>query len=151
MIIKKHIHLRLKDNMSWKFNGNIVTEESTPEGAIGFVYKIIHIPTGKYYIGKKSLNQVRRLKPLKGKTRKRVVRSSSDWEKYYSSNEWIKSEVKAGRSEDFEREIIQFCYSKKSLTYFEVYWQFKYDVLSDPNSINENLMGKFFRRDIINQ
>ena len=118
--------------MSWKFNGNIVTEESTPEGAIGFVYKIIHKPTGKYYIGKKSLNQVRRLKPLKGKTRKRVVRSSSDWEKYYSSNEWIKSEVKAGRSEDFEREIIQFCYSKKSLTYFEVYWQFKYDVLSDP-------------------
>ena len=94
--------------MSWKFNGNIVTEENTPEGAVGFVYKMIHIPTGRFYIGKKSLNQVRRLKPLKGKTRKRVVRSASDWEKYYSSNEWIKSEVKAGNAEYFEREIIQF-------------------------------------------
>jgi hypothetical protein len=121
--------------MSWKFNGNIVTEESTPEGAVGFVYKMIHIP---------------RLKPLKGKTRKRVVRSASDWEKYYSSNEWIKSEVKEGRAGDFEREIIQFCFSKKSLSYYEIKWQFHYDVLANEQAINENLMGKFFRRDIIN-
>ncbi len=134
--------------MSWKFKGNIVTEENTPDGAVGFVYKIVHIPTGKFYIGKKSLKQVRRLKPLKGKVRKRVVRKASDWEKYYSSNEWIKGEIKAGRAEDFEREIIQFCFSKKSLTYWEVWWQFKLDVLSDPQSINENLMGKFFRKDI---
>ena len=134
--------------MSWKFKGNIVTEENTPEGAIGFVYKIVHIPTGKFYIGKKSLTQTRRLKPLKGKVRKRVVRKASDWEKYYSSNEWIKEQVKAGNAGDFEREIIQFCFSKKSLTYWEVWWQFKLDVLSDPQSINENLMGKFFRKDI---
>jgi len=134
--------------MCWKFKGNIVTEENTPEGAIGFVYKITHTPTGKTYIGKKSLNQVRRLKPLKGKVRKRVVRKASDWEKYYSSNEWIKNEVKEGRAEDFEREIIQFCFSKKSLTYWEVWWQFKMEVLSDTNSLNENILGKFFRKDI---
>ena len=134
--------------MSWKFKGNIVTEENTPEGAVGFVYKIIHIPTGKFYIGKKSLTQTRRLKPLKGKVRKRVVKKASDWEKYYSSNEWIKAQIKEGRAEDFEREIIQFCFSKKSLTYWEVWWQFKLDVLADPQSINENLMGKFFRKDI---
>ena len=134
--------------MSWKFNGNIVTEESTPDGAVGFVYKIIHTPSGKFYIGKKSLTSTRRLKPLKGKVRKRVVKKASDWEKYYSSNEWIKSEVKEGRGGDFEREIIQFCFSKKSLTYWEVWWQFKLDVLSDPQSINENLMGKFFRKDL---
>lgn len=134
--------------MSWKFNGNIVTEENTPDGAVGFVYKIIHTPTGKFYIGKKSLTQTRRLKPLKGKVRKRVVRKASDWEKYYSSNEWIKEQVKAGNAGDFEREIIQFCFSKKSLTYWEVWWQFKLDVLMDPQSINENLMGKFFRKDI---
>jgi len=134
--------------MSWKFKGNDVTEENTPEGAIGFVYKITHIPTGKTYIGKKSLNQVRRLKPLKGKVRKRVVHKASDWEKYYSSNEWIKNEIKKGRAEDFEREIIQFCFSKKSLTYWEVWWQFKMEVLSNPNSLNENILGKFFRKDI---
>jgi hypothetical protein len=134
--------------MSWKFNGIEVTEENTPEGAVGFVYKIIHTPTGKFYIGKKSLISTRRLKPLKGKVRKRVVRKASDWEKYYSSNEWIKNEVKEGRAGEFEREIIQFCFSKKSLTYWEVYWQFKLDVLANPYSINENLMGKFFRKDL---
>ena len=134
--------------MSWKFKGNIVTEENTPDGAVGFVYKITDIRTGKFYIGKKSLTSTRRLKPLKGKVRKRVVKKASDWEKYYSSNEWIKSEVKAGNAEHFEREIIQFCFSKKSLTYWEVWWQFKMDVLADPQSINENLMGKFFRKDI---
>ncbi len=134
--------------MSWKFKGNLVTEENTPDGAIGFVYKITHLPSGKFYIGKQSLTSTRRLKPLKGKVRKRVVRKASDWEKYYSSNEWIKNEVKEGRAEDFEREIIQFCFSKKSLTYWEVWWQFKLDVLADPQSINENLMGKFFRKDI---
>ena len=43
--------------MSWKFNGNIVTEETTPEGAVGFVYKIIDTRTNRFYIGKKSLSQ----------------------------------------------------------------------------------------------
>ena len=136
--------------MSWKFNGNIVTEETTPEGAVGFVYKIVDTRTNRFYIGKKSLSQTRRLKPLKGKTRRRVVKKASDWEKYYSSNEWIKSEVKAGNAEYFEREIIQFCFSKKSLSYYEIKWQFHYDVLANEQAINENLMGKFFRRDIIN-
>jgi hypothetical protein len=51
--------------MSWKFNGNIVTEETTPEGAVGFVYKIVDTRTNRFYIGKKSLSQTRRLKPLK--------------------------------------------------------------------------------------
>jgi hypothetical protein len=134
--------------VSWKFNGNIVTEENTPEGAVGFVYKIIHLPTGKYYIGKKSLTQTRRLKPLKGKVRKRVVKKASDWEKYYSSNEWIKQQIKEGKEEEFVRVIIQFCFSKKSLTYWEVWWQFKEDVLNNPLSINENIIGKFFRKDI---
>ncbi len=134
--------------MSWTFNGIEVTEENTPEGAVGFVYKMIHTPTGKFYIGKKSLTSTRRLKPLKGKVRRRVVKKASDWEKYYSSNEWIKNEVKEGKASEFEREIIQFCFSKKSLTYWEVYWQFKLDVLANPLSINENLMGKFFRKDL---
>jgi hypothetical protein len=134
--------------VSWKFNGNIVTEENTPESAVGFVYKIVHIPTGKFYIGKKSLTSTRRLKPLKGKVRKRVVRKASDWEKYYSSNEWIKEQIKEGKSDEFARIIIQFCFSKKSLTYWEVWWQFKEDVLNNSLSINENIIGKFFRKDI---
>jgi hypothetical protein len=135
--------------MSWLYEGNIVTEEHVPIGAVGFVYKIIHTPTGRYYIGKKSLTSTRRLAPLKGQKRKRTVTKSSDWEKYYSSNDWIKEQVKEGKAEEFGREIIQYCFSKKSLTYYEIYWQFHYNVLADDNAINENLMGKFYRRDLL--
>ena len=134
--------------MSWLYEGNIVTEEDVPVGAVGFVYKIIHTPTGRYYIGKKSLTSTRKLAPLKGQKRKRTVTKSSDWEKYYSSNDWIKEQVKEGKAEEFSREIIQYCFSKKSLTYYEIYWQFHYNVLADDNAINENLMGKFYRRDL---
>jgi hypothetical protein len=135
--------------MSWLHEGNIVTEEHVPIGAVGFVYKIIHTPTGRYYIGKKSLTSTRKLAPLKGQKRKRTVTKSSDWEKYYSSNDWIKEQVKEGKADEFSREIIQYCFSKKSLTYYEIYWQFQYNVLADDNAINENLMGKFYRRDLL--
>ena len=134
--------------MSRLHEGNIVTDEHVPIGAVGFVYKIVHTPTGRYYIGKKSLTSTRKLAPLKGQKRKRTVTKSSDWEKYYSSNDWIKEQVKEGKAEEFSREIIQYCFSKKSLTYYEIYWQFQYNVLADDNAINENLMGKFYRRDL---
>jgi hypothetical protein len=152
--------------MSWYLGDKEVSEELIPEESVGFVYKIIHIPSGKYYIGKKSLESVRNvkigvreLKKLKEERKaagiggraplKKKVRKASDWEKYYSSNEWINEQVKEGKQEEFKREIIQFCNSKKSLSYYEVYWMFKYDVLSDENSLNGNIIGKYFRKDLV--
>ena len=151
---------------NWLWEGNEVTEEVIPEDAVGFVYLIEHIPTGKYYIGKKSLESVRNVKigvrelarikeerklaGIRGSLpKKKKVRKSSDWEKYYSSNEWINEQVKEGKQEEFKREIIQFCNSKKSLSYYEVYWMFKYDVLSDENSLNGNILGKFYSKDLV--
>jgi hypothetical protein len=153
--------------MNWLHNGNDVTEEIVPDGAVGFIYMITHIPSGKYYIGKKSLESVRNVKigvrelaKIKGERKaagmggrapiKKKVRKSSDWEKYYSSNEWINTQVKEGKENEFKREIIEFCYSKKALSYLEVYYQFKHNVLSNENSINENILGKFFRKDTLN-
>lgn len=153
--------------MNWLHKEEEVTEEIIPNGAVGFIYMITHTPTGKYYIGKKSLESVRNvkigvreLKKLKEERKaagiggraplKKKVRKASDWEKYYSSNEWINEQVKEGKQEEFKREIIEFCYSKKSLSYYEVYYQFKYNVLSNENSINENILGKFFKKDTLN-
>ena len=152
---------------NWLWNGNDVTEDVIPEISVGFVYKIEHIPTGKYYIGKKSLESVRNVKigvrelarikeqrkldGIRGSLpKKKKVRKSSDWEKYYSSNEWIKEQITEGKSDEFKRSVLQFCYSKKSLSYYEVYWMFKYDVLSDENCLNGNISGKFYRKDLDN-
>jgi hypothetical protein len=152
--------------MNWLQNNNEVIEDLIPEEAVGFIYMITHIPTGKYYIGKKSLESVRNvkigvreLKKLKEERKtagiggrpplKKKVRKASDWKKYYSSNDWINEQVKEGKESEFKREIIQFCNSKKSLSYYEVYWMFKYDVLSDENCLNGNISGKFYRKDLV--
>ena len=151
--------------MNWLYDSAEISENDIPTDSIGFIYKIIHIPTGKYYIGKKSLTSKRTVKLGKRelaeikdfrKTNgiggrppsKKIINKVSDWVDYWSSNDWIKGQVKDGRREDFKREIIQFCNSKKSLSYWEVYWQFKYDVLSDENYINNNIGGKYYRKDI---
>ena len=152
--------------MNWLYENKEVTEEVIPEDAAGFVYMITHIPTGRYYIGKKSLESVRNVKIGKRELErirqerkekglggrialKKKVRKVSDWGTYYSSNDWIKEEVKQGKESEFKRQIIQFCNSKKSLSYYEVYWMFKYDVLSDENSLNSNILGKFFPKDLV--
>ena len=46
---------------------------------VGFVYLITDTANSKKYIGKKLFWSTRRLKPLKGKTRKRVQVKESDW------------------------------------------------------------------------
>lgn len=132
----------------WLYENKEVGLDNIPDDAVGFVYMIEHIPSGKYYIGKKILNYTVKRPPLKGKKRKRTVVKPSDWETYYSSSDWIKEQVQLGRESDFKRIIIQFCNSKKSLTYYELYWQMKYDVLSDPNALNQNILGKFYHRDL---
>ena len=134
--------------IQWLWEGNHIKDEDIPESAVGFIYMIEHIPTGKYYIGKKNLKAKRTLPPLKGKKRKRKVIKESDWRKYMSSNQWIKEEVSGGGEENFKKKILQFYHSAKALTYYELHWQFKYNVLADENSLNDNLLGKFFRKDL---
>lgn len=152
--------------MNWLYENKEITEEVIPEDAAGFVYMITHIPTGRYYIGKKSLESVRTVKIGKRELErirqerkekglggrialKKKVRKVSDWGTYYSSNDWIKEQIKENKHSEFKREIIQFCNSKKSLSYYEVYWMFKYDILSDENSLNGNILGKFFPKDLV--
>ena len=40
----------------WTYNGQIITEiDDMPEGTYGFIYKVVHTPSQKKYIGKKVL------------------------------------------------------------------------------------------------
>jgi hypothetical protein len=151
--------------MSWIFADKLVTVDDIPENAHGFIYRIVHIPTGRFYIGKKSLTssrtkkigkrelvkikEERKANGISGRLpSKRVVKSDSDWMDYFSSNDWIKGEVKAGKREEFSREILQFCHSKKNLSYWETWWQFHYDVLNNENSLNDNVGGRYYRKDV---
>ena len=97
-------------------------------GTFGFIYITTHIPTGKKYLGKKSLyhttNQKLGKKELaeqpisRGRkpTTKQVIKES-DWKTYYGSEEFIKQKIKDKKQEEFTREIIHLVGNKKLLTY----------------------------------
>ena len=146
--------------MGWTYQSRPITEISDmPEGTIGFIYKITNGETGQYYIGKKSLYSHRTLPPLKGYKRKRKVIKESKWVDYRSSNPsvqlWFHSNEQAleqeprGKINDtLELKILRFCKTKKALTYYELQEQFSHNVLADELSLNDNLLGKFFRKDL---
>lgn len=126
----------------WLYNNNKISSISEiPEGVVGFIYQIINQDTNEWYIGKKSLYSHRTLPPLKGYKRKRKVTKESDWIKYQSSSQTVKqwnSPVKI---------ILKYCYSKKEMTYEEIRALMCNYALEDPNCLNENISGKFFKEE----
>lgn len=146
---------------NWLYQGQeYLTLEDFPENCIGFVYKIYNIETGKIYVGKKILRNLltKKLtlkekeswsKPGKVPSKTKVIKES-DWAKYYGSCKPLLEDVKVLGPHKFKREIIEFCFSKKQLSYYEVFYQMVYEVLST-DSYNENIQGKWFRRDVKQQ
>jgi hypothetical protein len=146
--------------MSWIYeNMEIEKLSDFPDNTHGFVYRIIHLPTGKAYIGKKVLEFARKVKLTKkelaenigGVGRRPAYKLSikeSDWKTYWGSNKYLKEVMKNEPLENFERRIIVCAPSKKLLTYYEVKYQMVYQVLENPNEFyNDSILGKFFTRD----
>ena len=146
--------------MNWYYKGEAMTSvEDFPPLTFGFVYRVIHEPTGKIYIGKKVLQFNRKTKLTKrdlalyeGQSGrkpsfKRVVKES-DWKTYYGSHKEILALIKDGKEDDFKREILTCVTTKKLLTYEETKALFLYEVLIKPDEyFNDNILGKFFRKD----
>ena len=147
---------------NWYYKGEVITSvEEFPPSTFGFVYRVIHEPTGKIYIGKKVLQFNRKAKLTKkdlalfegGKGRKptfkRVIKES-DWKTYYGSHKEILALIKEGKQDEFKREILTLSPTKKLLTYEETKALFLYEVLQKPDEyFNDNILGKFFRKDFI--
>jgi hypothetical protein len=145
--------------MSWTFNGKYITElKDMPKGTIGFIYKITNGKTGEYYIGKKNVLSTRKRnfgkKEIALLTDKRLktyemITKESDWKQYRSSNKTVSDWFKDKDNDQLELRILRFCTNTKSLTYYELQEQFSHDVLGDEKALNDNLLGKFFRKDLV--
>jgi len=130
----------------------ILTGES-----IGFIYKITNTVNGKIYIGRKSFTASKKtaigkralakMADKRGSKTKTVVKTSN-WQLYTGSNKQLNEDIKNG--DDVTREMIHLCYTKKQMTYWELFYQMQYDVLRSP-SYNDNILGKFFRSDLLNK
>ena len=139
-------------------NKEILSLEDLPQDTYGFIYISIHQPTGKSYIGKKSLFHNVKKKLTKkqlveqtGRGRKpttEVVQKESDWKTYYGSAKPILDLLKEGKQEEFTREILQLVPNKKLLTYYECKYLFMLGVIEQQDGyFNDNILGKFFRKD----
>lgn len=118
--------------------------------AVGFVYKITEISTGKYYIGKKSLSKTKTTKGKfkNGNTKKIKTVVDSDWKRYFGSSIEFKGYVKEKGEKSFKREILRYCTSKKNLSYWENWYLYTLNVLTDDLSFNKNISGSFFKKDV---
>lgn len=106
----------------------------------GFVYLITHLPSGRLYVGKKSVWQRRRGKK----------KAEAKWRDYWSSSTYVKELVKRDGKEAFRREVLHWCLTKTDLSYMEVEEQISRDVLRAIGSdgerlyLNRNIMNRFF-------
>ena len=141
---------------SWKYNDEDVRSiEDMPEGAIGFAYVIENMKTGKFYIGKKSIYSTRKKKisareKAKTKTRKtfKKVVKESDWKRYYGSSEELKKDILLITNYNFKRVILEYAFTKKYLTFIELKYQMKNDVLTR-DTYNGNILGRYYHKDMV--
>lgn len=145
----------------WLYNDKEVSSlEDFPADTYGFIYQVTHVPSGFSYIGKKVLHHnvkkkltKKQLAEQSGRGRKpttEVIQKESDWKTYYGSAKPILELLKQGRQDEFERVILKLAPSKKLLTYYECKYLFMMGVLEEPEKwYNDNVLGKFFRKDFI--
>jgi hypothetical protein len=129
--------------MTWKYNQEDFIE--VPKDMEGFVYLITNLVNGKKYIGKKHFWT--RQKDRKTGRRKK---KESDWQKYQSSCDLLKEDIKNLGEDKFLKEILHLCPHKKSMSFYETMEQFKRDVIFCDDYYNTNVEGKFFTSEVEN-
>ena len=105
----------------------------------GFVYIITNIKNKKCYIGCKQYYIGRDQDP-------------SRWETYTGSSKHLNADIKKVGKKHFTFEVIDEFNNKRSLRYYECFYQMKWDVLTatmkdsdDPAFYNSYVGGKFYR------
>ncbi len=124
MAIKKQA---VKQAPHWTYNNTEITDiKQFPEGAIGIIYRIDNLSNGKYYFGRKTCisNKKKKLtiaeKKIVGnerKTFKYEITETSGWKSYRGSNKPLLADLNNG--DLFKKTILQFCFSKAELTFYE--------------------------------
>ena len=147
---------------NWLYNDDgskIAIAEDFSTDEYGFIYKITNLETGKYYIGKKAFFHNKKKKLTKkeiaeqsGPGRKattKVEQVNSGWQSYWGSSKELLADIKTLGEDKFERLITNFAKTKKQLTYYELKAQILCDALFDDKSYNDNILGKFFKKDFV--
>jgi hypothetical protein len=149
--------------MNWKFLNKDFTEPM--EDKYGFVYILFYQDKEdniKYYIGKKNFWFFHEKKALKNNKKRKghicfknrrkdghlvkyeLFRKESDWKTYTGSYKGDLSDLTL-----VEKHILTFAESKRHLTYLETKMLFNFSALERDDFLNDNILGKFFRGNLI--
>lgn len=107
----------------WMFKGKEFSSDDIKK-AFGFVYIITDKTTGRSYIGQKHFWSSKTTQ--KNKVKKKV-KCESDWKKYQSSNEYLKTLDE----NQLDKYILFLCVSKGQLNYIETLIQMDLRVLEN--------------------
>ena len=118
------------------------TDNFDPADYFGFVYIIKNKNNNKIYVGKKVFWNNVKTKLTK------ITQKESNWKLYWGSSKDLTEDLKTQGTSNFEKKILKLCKTKKEMTFFEMYYQCKYDVLTT-SSYNDNILGKFYRKDFL--
>ena len=122
--------------LNWQYDNKDFTDDLIGDN-YGFVYLITNQTNGKKYIGKK-LFYFAKTKQVQGKKKK--IKVSSDWPKYYGSSDTLVKDVKELGEENFTREILHLCKSKGECSYLEAKEQFIRGVMETDDYYNTWIM-----------
>jgi len=122
------------------FQGSPVVDP--PADAIGFIYRIVHQPTGKFYIGRKLLHK-KKTRQVKGK--KKSVLVESDWRTYFGSSPALLGEITLNGPDQYTREILTFVNTRGALMYAEELALFLCGALERDDCYNGNIRSKIMR------
>lgn len=143
------------EQVPWIWDQRPLVDTDIPSYAIGYIYYIWHNESGKLYIGKKLMNSTRRSKigvraKKATKTRKtyQTIVKDSGWMQYWGSCIELKEDIKKCGEKAFTRAIVEWCWSKKQLSYREVVHQVQMNVL-ETDTYNGNILNRWFRKDLV--
>jgi len=153
----------MSQEVPWRYNGD--QDVAVPEWAVGFVYVITHTvrEPGMHkevlYVGKKALTSTRKTKIGKraqaaekasrtdGKAHKvKRVTKSSNWPEYWGSSKSLHAARETGVG-TWQRTIVEWCHSKKHMSYTETKWQYLMKVL-ETESYNDHIQN-WYRKDLV--
>ena len=127
----------------WLYNKKELQDTDILESYLGFIYKITHISSGKYYIGRKNLDMAA-YKTVKGVKKK--IRKPSNWKEYYSSSPDLLKEVAINGKAEYKREILIFCSTKAQMLLAEEYFLHITGSMFDMDCYNQNIRSTIYKK-----
>lgn len=126
--------------LNWTYNGReVLSHNDLFDECTDIVYQIWY-DANLCYIGKKAVRAIRKKPPLKGYKRNRRIMTNLPFVNYEGSHDTDLVPVR--------KEIIYQCSSRKTSTYMEALMLFEKNALGSPRYLNDNILGKFFPKDL---